>query len=226
MPFGEPFDELYHEVIRPTVEAMEMRCLRADEVFSVGPIMQDILQGIARAGVIIADVTGRNPNVFYELGIAHTVKDRVIIVSQSMDDVPFDLKHIRMLIYETSLRGIRRFSSRLKATLEAVLKQPSSSLSEGSSGSRQSQLNLFPESNQVSVGEEVVQLTEDEFALVSYLFSAGGPVRASSVEMTVLGKEWYDTDKMASLLSKVHKKLVRLPSHPVIVEEGDYLILV
>jgi hypothetical protein len=62
--------------------------------------MQDIWLAIQRADVIIADVTGRNPNVFYELGIAHTLGRRSLILSQRSSDIPFDISAMRHLTYE------------------------------------------------------------------------------------------------------------------------------
>jgi len=82
MPFIASLDRLYREKIKPTVEACGFKCLRADDLFSPTPILEDIWIHICKSKVIIADVTGRNPNVFYEMGIAHTVGKPVIIVTQ------------------------------------------------------------------------------------------------------------------------------------------------
>lgn len=143
MPFGEPHDEIYNHVIKREVQQLGMQCLRSDEIFSAKPIMQDVLQSIMTASVIIADVTGRNPNVFYELGIAHAVKDRVIIITQSMDDVPFDLKHIRAIVYDTSPRGTREFHLTLKATIETVMKQPSFPLFQVKGGAKLQYASIY-----------------------------------------------------------------------------------
>ena len=78
MPFAAEFDPIY-AAIRRTLEADDVgvACYRADEVYRPEPIIESILRGIVTAEIIIADVTGRNPNVFYELGISHTVKDKI-----------------------------------------------------------------------------------------------------------------------------------------------------
>jgi hypothetical protein len=121
MPFADEFKEIYEDIIKPLVENIGLKCIRADEVFSTGPIMEDILKMIAIARIVIADVTGRNANVFYELGISHTVKNDVIIITQSMDDVPFDLRHLRCIHYSNTLRGSQDLKSLLQGTIEAIL---------------------------------------------------------------------------------------------------------
>lgn len=238
MPFGPPHDEIYNNVIEPTVQELGMQCLRSDEIFSVKPIMQDILQGIMTASVIIADVTGRNPNVFYELGITHSVKDRDIIITQSMDDVPFDLKHIRTIIYGTSVRGIRHFSLRLKATIETVMKQPSfplfpvkgaakaqpvEAVEEPREGLR---LQLMADTFEVRVSNVSVQLTEEEFTVVHYLYSTGQPVSVSSITEVAFGSDYLAYSKFDNLMASVQRKLMRLPGHPVILRKGTMVELV
>ena len=121
MPFAEEFKEIYDDVIKPLAEEMGLESLRADEIFGLGPIMEDILKMIAKARIIVADVTKRNPNVFYELGISHTVKTDVIIITQTMEDVPFDLQHLRCIEYSQTLRGSLELRSQLKSTIESIL---------------------------------------------------------------------------------------------------------
>ena len=74
MPFGIGFDDLYEKVYVPAIQSQGLSPLRADEIYDNQPIIRDITQSIHHAKVILADVTGRNPNVNYELGIAHALK--------------------------------------------------------------------------------------------------------------------------------------------------------
>ena len=62
--------------------------------------MDQVWRGITEAKVLIAVLTNRNPNVFYELGLAHALKKPVVLVSSSEGDVPFDLQHIRVIYYD------------------------------------------------------------------------------------------------------------------------------
>ena len=75
--------------------------VRADtEIFGAGKIMDQVWSGISAAKVLVAELTTRNPNVFYELGLAHALKKPVVLISSNEADVPFDLKHIRVIYYD------------------------------------------------------------------------------------------------------------------------------
>ena len=116
-PFGEPFDTIYQDHLRSAARAAEFSIERADDIFGTEPIVEDIWRSINSAAVVTADVTGRNPNVMYEIGMAHTVGRPVIIMTQTMDDVPFDLKHYRCLVYEYTPRGCAWLEEKLAGTL-------------------------------------------------------------------------------------------------------------
>src|SRR5262245_13290173 len=99
MPFGvESLGIVYEDFVKPVLaDRCELRAERGDDVFGSNVIMDDITKSIRRARLIIADLTGRNPNVFYEVGIAHALNKQVLLMTQSIDDVPFDLRHRRAL---------------------------------------------------------------------------------------------------------------------------------
>src|SRR5580765_5544854 len=111
MPFDPGFAEVW-KIIRSTVESQDfnLECKRADDFSKPGYIMEDILRNIVRASIVIADLTGRNPNVFYELGIAHTVKEssQVILLSQDVEFIPFDLRQLRCLMYREDLTDLEQ----------------------------------------------------------------------------------------------------------------------
>jgi integrase len=98
MPLDPKFDSVY-ETIRDACADTGFRCQRADDIWEESTIIQDIFNLIYRSHVIIVDFTGRNGNVLYETGIAHALGRHVIPISRSMDDVPFDIKHHRVLRY-------------------------------------------------------------------------------------------------------------------------------
>jgi hypothetical protein len=102
MPFDGLFQSQYERVIRPAVEAAGLTCVRGDEVFSRPHVMSDIWDALRRCRVVIAELSGRNANVFYELGLAHAVGKPAIIITRSETDVPFDLKALRYVYYDTS----------------------------------------------------------------------------------------------------------------------------
>lgn len=101
IPFNPDFDETY-SVIKEVVQEAGFHCTRGDASFVSGEILPDIIQNIVKARLIIADITGRNPNVFYELGIAHAIGKQVLILSKVERDIPFDVASIRVLTYEDS----------------------------------------------------------------------------------------------------------------------------
>jgi len=121
MPFGPSFDGVYSSILKPNIQKLGLHVLRADEIYSTGPIIEDIFQHIIDSDIVIADVSGKNPNVNYELGVSHALKKRVIIVSQNIDDIPFDYRHIRTIIYNPLKRGWEyRLINALRKTIRAL----------------------------------------------------------------------------------------------------------
>lgn len=103
MPFAEPLGGYYESVYRPAIEKAGLRAVRADaDIFGTGKIMDQVWSGILSAKVLVAELTSRNPNVFYELGLAHALKKPVVLVSAREEDVPFDLQHIRVIYYDVN----------------------------------------------------------------------------------------------------------------------------
>jgi hypothetical protein len=101
MPFADPLGKHYELIYKPAIEKAKLSAVRADsDIFGTGKIIDQILVGISGAKVLVAELTGRNPNVFYELGVAHALKKPVVLVSADEQDVPFDVKHIRVITYD------------------------------------------------------------------------------------------------------------------------------
>ncbi|MEN6430414.1 MAG: Hsp70 family protein [Coriobacteriales bacterium] len=121
MPFNEKFRSVYEGPIRSSVAKVGLRCERADEIHGVQMITWDIWERINRARVLIAELTDRNSNVFYELGLAHALSKDVLLLTQSMDHVPFDLKGIRCIVYDPAPSGLADLSEKLEATLSSVM---------------------------------------------------------------------------------------------------------
>ncbi len=124
MPFADDFKNVY-AAIKSAIEGGQVcfHCTRADEFLRGGSVMSDILTLIGRAEIIVADLTKKNPNVFYELGIAHMVKDKekVIIITQDpVGDVPFDVSHLRRLPYDNSTDGLHKLKRDLVSAFSQV----------------------------------------------------------------------------------------------------------
>lgn len=103
MPFAAPLGGYYEKIYKPAIEKAGLIPIRADnEIFGTGKIIDQIWSGINNARVLVAELTSRNPNVFYELGLAHALKKPVVLVSSNEADVPFDLHHIRVIYYDVN----------------------------------------------------------------------------------------------------------------------------
>lgn len=103
MPFVAPLGNHYSLIYEPAIRKAGLRAVRADaDIFATGKIMDQVWAGINAAKVLVAEMTSRNPNVFYELGIAHALKKPVVLVSSNEDDVPFDVRHIRVIYYDVN----------------------------------------------------------------------------------------------------------------------------
>lgn len=121
MPFNASFAGTY-DAVKRVAEYMKLECLRADDIWDNSTFMQDIFDLIFCAKVIVVDFTGRNPNVMYETGIAHTLGKTVIPITQSLDDIPSDLGHHRALKYLPNEQGYRDLSNELYKRLKVIYK--------------------------------------------------------------------------------------------------------
>ena len=119
MPFSAEFNPV-HSAIKKACEAVGFRSLRADDIWEESTVIQDIFNLLLRAKTVVVDFTGRNPNVMYETGIAHTLGKLVVPISQSLGDVPFDMAHHRVLKYLPNAEGYADLKSKLKTKLEQV----------------------------------------------------------------------------------------------------------
>lgn len=106
MPFDPSFDDLYHLGIKPACEKAGAVAERVDEQIFQESILQRIYSQIAKADVVVADVTGMSPNVFYEVGYAHALGKSVVLLAGSEDDIPFDLKHYTHFVYGGSILAV------------------------------------------------------------------------------------------------------------------------
>lgn len=122
MPFRPPFDSYYDEIIKPAAKAAGLEVRKADEIYGTGPIIHDIWNQIWAASVVIADVTQKNPNVNYELGICHALGVPTVIITQDFADVPFDYQHRRCIKYDTKeVDWQRKLRKAISATLKKVV---------------------------------------------------------------------------------------------------------
>lgn len=127
MPFRPDMGPVYEDHIKKVAASLNLKVRRADDFFTVHFVMQDIWTAICRSRIIIADCTDKNPNVFYEIGIAHTVGKPVVLITQNSEDIPFDLRSIRYISYEYTPPGMSKFEDDLANTIHTALRELGSS---------------------------------------------------------------------------------------------------
>lgn len=120
MPFDAGFNAVA-DSIRQASENAGLRCRRADDIWENPAIIQDVVGLIDRSRIVICDCTGRNPNVFYEAGIAHTLGREVILITQNDQDIPFDLRHLRYIRYLNNTEGRAALAVSLQNRMQTIL---------------------------------------------------------------------------------------------------------
>ena len=121
MQFKPELTRIYEDHVVSVAARLGLSVARADEMFTTRAVMLDIWTAICSSRIVIADCTGRNPNVFYEIGIAHAVGKPVVLITQDKNDVPFDVRHIRFIQYEYTAAGMTQFERNLEATIRQNL---------------------------------------------------------------------------------------------------------
>jgi hypothetical protein len=100
MPFLPLFDAEYERVIKPSIEDAGLVCVRGDEIYTRQSILHDIWHSLRKARLVVAELSGRNPNVMYEIGLAHAIGKPIVLLTRNEEDVPFDLRALRYLYYD------------------------------------------------------------------------------------------------------------------------------
>lgn len=119
MPYAKEFNNIYLYGIKQPVESRDnLKCERMDQEHFTGDIVRRIKDRICRAELVIADITGNNPNVFFEIGYAAGVEKQVVLVSQKQE-IPFDLRTERQITYDPN--DIAALAAQLSQALVSVL---------------------------------------------------------------------------------------------------------
>lgn len=125
MPYGR-WPDLYYDVIyRPAIEASGLIPKRADELSRPSAITHDIWVLANQAKVMLADLSGENPNVFYELGLGHALGKPAILITDSSEQVPFDLRSLRVIVYDKNKPDWgERLKKKIQIAIEEVMSSP------------------------------------------------------------------------------------------------------
>ena len=155
MPFEKRFDDVYQIGIKESCADAGAYCERADEQIFQERILDRIYNQIAKADCVIADMTDRNANVFYEVGYAHALGKPTILLTQRAEDIPFDLKHFPHIVYGGSLIELReQLTRRVRwfvenpPTVMAALRDP---------------FEIFIQSKSIDSGQAILQLESNHY---------------------------------------------------------------
>lgn len=119
MQFSKEFNELYTNVIESVCNEFGIKTVRADDIYSNGMVIHDIIREISESQLVIADITPNNPNVYYEVGYAHAKEKQVILLcDRSRSELPFDLSSFRTIFYENSISGKVDIENKLRKHLK------------------------------------------------------------------------------------------------------------
>jgi hypothetical protein len=126
MPFHALYEAEYEGVIKPAIEEAGLLCVRGDNIYTQQDIVKDIWLSIRKARLVVAELSDSNPNVMYEIGLAHAIGKPIILLTRKETDVPFDLKALRYVYYDPNnpFWGID-LRSKLTQVIRLVLDNPS-----------------------------------------------------------------------------------------------------
>lgn len=122
MPFNDDFNDIYNLGIKAACNSDKVYCERVDEQIYEGSMLDRIYNQIQHADYIIADMSSKNPNVFYEVGYAHALQKKVILITQDESDIPFDLEHYYHIIYNRL--HLSELNQRIRNRIEWYLTNP------------------------------------------------------------------------------------------------------
>lgn len=120
MPFAPDFDDV-RESMRDACRKVGLQLKAADDIWDSTILIEGIFSLIAKSRIIIVDFTGKNPNVMYETGVAHALGKQVIPIVRNLEDVPFDLRHHRVLTYENNAEGRKKLQAVLSERLKTIM---------------------------------------------------------------------------------------------------------
>ncbi len=120
MCFDKRLLPIYQKVVKPVLDEHGFECLRGDEIMEPGVIVDQVKRQIEASALVLCDLTFDNANVFYELGVAHTLGKATLLISQTASSIPFDVAHLRAIPYEDSKIGLLDLRDRLVETLDEI----------------------------------------------------------------------------------------------------------
>ena len=118
MPFKAKLGNIYTKHLKKLGDELGLAVRRADDIYSPRPFMGKVWDGICAARLVLADCTEKNANVFYEIGMAHTVGKKVVLITRSDKDIPSDIKHFDYLHYVYDPEGVETLVEKLRTFIK------------------------------------------------------------------------------------------------------------
>jgi hypothetical protein len=206
MPFEPEFKPIYEDLIKPALEDAGYDVARADSFLDQQNILLDIIRGIRSANLIIADLTTLNPNVLYELGLCHGLRIQTILLAQSIEDVPFDLRSYKIQVYSTRFDQVHKLKTALKEIAERHKRKEitfgspvTDFLSVDDSPSRKAR-----EISASEPAEELSKGTEEDKGFLDYIFEGNN----AAEEMTQILSKF--TEETANIGNKMQEYTARI----------------
>jgi hypothetical protein len=120
MPFKDQRRAVFEKALRPAAEQAGLSCMRADEFYGSKHIVSEIFSLIKNARLVVSDISGLNPNVMYETGIAHAIGRPVLLIAERGTKVPFDVQHLRRIEYARGGAGLAKLAVMLRSAFADV----------------------------------------------------------------------------------------------------------
>lgn len=121
MSLDPSMEEVYEDSIKLAVEKIGLKCLRMDKLDGTSNIARRMVEGIHGAKVVIADLSGAVPEVFYQLGVAHALGNNTIFIAQNPEkELPFDIRNYKVIKYEKTMRGGRLLSEEIVRAIQTL----------------------------------------------------------------------------------------------------------
>jgi hypothetical protein len=175
MPFSptaseQNWKEVFEGVFRPALEECGYECKQAET--STGSLIVSIVESLLNSDIVLADVTDRNPNVFYELGVRHSLRRGTIIVSQGSSHVPSDLRGYWWLNYGLRPAEVLRFKADIRKIIQSIEESPDRSdspVSDYQDRSKISSSRQVNRENAKKLGALLTELSGNRLALEQWL---------------------------------------------------------
>jgi hypothetical protein len=117
VPFAASLQPIYEVHLKAVAKSLSLTISRGDDISGTNAVIDDIWSSITSARIVVADFSKRNPNVFYEVGVAHTLGRPTVLLSQDIDDVPFNLRHIRTVVYSPTAEGLAAMEEAARSSI-------------------------------------------------------------------------------------------------------------